>query len=77
MKYTVVGYFSDNNQVWIEHVLANTWDDAIRQGIKQIKLVSEQPTDNIVIVEVFQGHHKGQSEQEATCFACDFPKDTR
>jgi len=71
MKYTVVGYFLDNNQVWIEHVLANDWMDAFRQAIKQIKLVSKQPADNIMIVEVFNGHHKGQSEHETTCLASD------
>lgn len=76
MRYTVVGYFADNNQVWIEHVLANDWKDAFRQGVKQIKLVSDQDDDNIVVVEAFLGHHKGQSEQDTTCFACD-KKDTR
>lgn len=62
-KYTVIGFWSDNHQPWIHFGVgpdpvtgaANAIDEFLRSQDEY------EPgyLDNLMIVEVIQGHHKG------------------
>lgn len=51
-RYTVVGFYPDNDQVFVEHTKAKNPKAAL---INATKNLCTKP----VIVDVFNGHHKG------------------
>jgi hypothetical protein len=51
-KYTVVGFYADNDQVFVEHTKANSPETAVLFATANL---SSKP----VIVDVFNGHLKG------------------
>jgi hypothetical protein len=53
MKFTVIGFYRDNNQPWMEHIIAP--DPQCAAGKALVKLSSGDP----VVVEAIAGHHKG------------------
>lgn len=69
--FTVVGYYEDNGQPYVEHVEANDWVEAMRTCI----LDHPEPpqASELVIVSVFDGAHKDQTEHESCVYACDVP----
>ena len=54
--WTVVGYYTDNRQPWVEFALGNTPQEAVADAISKV----QESADNLVIVEVFKGNHQGQ-----------------
>jgi hypothetical protein len=79
-KFTVVGYYEDEGQSYVEHVEAEDWSGAVVAAVKSLEKTNETPEDaakyfrsNVVIVEVFEGHHKGLTEHPSVCSAIDFP----
>ena len=77
--YTVVGYYEDNGQPWVEHAEAEDWCGAVVETVKSLEKTDppSQPysfdRSNITIVEVFEGAHMGLAEHESVCCAADFP----
>ena len=49
-KWTVVGYYTDNNQPWIRWIMAKTAAQAA---------ASVRPQWGSAVVEVFEGHKRG------------------
>ncbi|MEN6550075.1 MAG: hypothetical protein ABFE07_28870 [Armatimonadia bacterium] len=63
-RFTVVGYFADEDQPWVEHVITLNSEQAIAVAVRKLCKLNdwnaEEEAHNIVVVEVFRGHHKGQ-----------------
>ena len=58
--YTVVGIYADNQQPWMEHVMANNPKAAAIKGINQLSKSDDQPDpDDLYVVEVIEGKVKG------------------
>jgi hypothetical protein len=60
MKFTVVGFYSDNMQPFVGWVEAKTPQLATDATVKQLGGSRGDNYDNFVFVEVFRGHRKGQ-----------------
>jgi hypothetical protein len=58
--YTVIGIYGDNQQPWMIFVeeASNPREAAIK-GIEKQAKDSEQPTDNLAVIEVLEGTVKG------------------
>lgn len=67
-KYTVVGYFDDNGQVYNAHV--NAVDEC--EAVTKAPAALGQKSDNVVVVSVFKGHLTDESESNTTSFASDW-----
>ena len=69
--FTVVGYYEDNGQTYVEHVDADDWIEAMRKAVVDYP----EPTQHsdLVIVSVFEGHHMDQTEHDSCVAACDVP----
>ena len=59
--HTVIGIFGDNQQPWMEHVKAETPQDAARAGIKKIDKRNDEAVGiaDIFVVDVIKGKVKG------------------
>jgi hypothetical protein len=55
--YTVIGFYRDNNQPWMEHVTAP--DPKAAAGKALVKLSAASSGDPVA-VEVIAGHHNGK-----------------
>jgi len=75
LLFTVVGYYEDNGQIWIEHTKGHDSSEAVVNAVKSLESRNEDCLDrsNICIVEVFRGHHQGQTDGEAVSSAIDWP----
>ena len=77
--YTVVGYYEDNNQIWVEHANGRDYSDAVVKAVKKLERTNDQKNfsesfrKNVCIVEVFSGLHKGLTEGESVSSAIDWP----
>jgi hypothetical protein len=58
--FTVVGFYTDNNQVFVFHVEANAAEFAIDEAKKK----HADQIDNMNFCEVFEGHLQGQLDSE-------------
>lgn len=58
MKYTVIGYYEDNNEPFVDWITAKNPISATRRVLKK--------RDPGIVVEVFAGHRKGILENEKT-----------
>lgn len=57
MKFTVVGLYDNNDQVWVEHVDAPTADEAILVAGRMIIATNcGMDPGNLLVVSVFEGH---------------------
>jgi len=73
-RYTVVGIYDDNDQVWVEHVEAKDPGDAIVTAGRSI--TSKNPgmdSGNVLIVSVFPGQLNDLNETESVASVVDFP----
>ena len=61
--FTVVGFYRDNNQVWVEHAWAFDPQDASYSAIKAIHDKTDGASDPAV-VEVFKGQQRGLLQTE-------------
>lgn len=58
--YTVVGYYADNNQPWVEFAEADSAKEAAEQAVDQlIERDSSIMGQDVRIVEAFEGKHFG------------------
>ena len=77
--YTVVGYYEDNGQIWVEHVHGHDSTEAVVKAVKKLEGRNDSTDDpkyfrqNVNIVEVFCGTHKGQTDGESVSSAIDWP----
>ena len=69
--FTVVGYYEDNGKPYVGHIDAEDWVGAMQECV----LDHKGPFDatELVIVSVFDGHHKDQCEHELCVGARDVP----
>lgn len=64
-QWTVIGYFADNLQPWLEWVVAATAEEAARLGIRNIMKCNQwagsdtEAKGTVHVVEVFRGKHHG------------------
>ena len=56
MKYTVIGYYEDNSQPFVAHVIAATPQIACHKAVRSIH---KDIRYTLRIVDVFSGHHRG------------------
>lgn len=62
--YTVVGFWQDNMQPWVEPAKANNAQDAAARAVEQL---GEGDTSNLIVVEAFPGSLKAElCNREAT-----------
>jgi len=78
MKYTVVGYYEDNGQIWVEHAEADDTNGAVVAAVKHLEELNDRPNDisfreYVCIVSVFEGHLKDLSDAEFVSAAIDWP----
>lgn len=71
MRYTVVGYYSDNSQPWIQWVDAQTPRKAALAAIREIIADNKRggihmEVSTIIAVECFEGHQYGRLENDET-----------
>lgn len=59
MKFTIVGYWVDNDQPWIEHVDAANAQEAAAKAVAGLG-PDDGDADELVVVEAFRGHLKGK-----------------
>jgi len=77
--YTVVGYYDDNGQIWVEHVTGHDSTEAVVKAVKKLEKTNGQEDfskgfrENVCIVEVFCGTHRGQTDGESVSAAIDWP----
>jgi hypothetical protein len=61
LPFTVVGYYPDNNQPWVAHVMAPNGRQAMHEGLKSL-----DPNNDPVAVEAFEGHLIGEGGFDTT-----------
>ena len=61
-KYTIVGYYRDNNQPFVGHIKAATPQQAAKQALEK---AADQNLD-LYVVEAFKGYRQGQLANETT-----------
>jgi len=62
--YTVVGFWSDNMQPWVDFTKASNAQEAAAQVVAEL---GEGNTDNLIVVEAFPGRQKAElCNREAT-----------
>ena len=81
--YTVVGFYEDNGQIWVEHVQGQDINEAVAKAVKKLEKSTLDETDiaidsktfrqSVNIVEVFCGTHKGQTDGGSVSSAIDWP----
>ncbi len=59
-QWTVIGHYVSSGQPWVEWIEA---DDATQAAVKAVKENSVRSSD-IVIIDVFRGHHTGAFPEE-------------
>lgn len=60
-KFTVIGYYKDNDQPWVSFTEAATPQGAAEMALKDILRRNQWSLDflgDIFVVGVFKGHHK-------------------
>jgi len=79
--FTVVGFYENDSQVWVEHVIALNAEKAVAVAVHQIADRNGIPKENfldyaqgICVVEVFAGLHSGLLESTSTFSAYDHPE---
>jgi len=60
--FTVVGFYRDNNQVWVEHSWAFDPQDASYSAVKA--LYEKAESSDPAVVDVFKGKQKGLLQTE-------------
>lgn len=68
-KYTVVGYYEDNANIFVDHVIASNPMDAIRE----LALMRANDIYGVNIVSIFAGHLTDLNETESVASIEDFP----
>jgi hypothetical protein len=79
--YTVVGYYDDNGQVWVTHVVAADWQDAVLKSARDLERRNDATTheereilrNNCHLLSVLEGHHCDLNDSDSTCALIDFP----
>jgi hypothetical protein len=87
--YTVVGYYEDNGNIWVEHVNGHDTNEAVVKAVKKMekshnpdyppafkkakKDFSKGFRQNMCIVEVFCGTHRGQTDGVSVSSAINWP----
>lgn len=61
-KWTVVGFYTDNNQPWVEWTTAKTPEAAAAVAAR-----ARYPND-VAVLEVFAGHRKGRLNNEEVLY---------
>jgi hypothetical protein len=61
INYTVIGFYKDNNQPWMDHTKADSPQAAARASIQKMFKSNDGgvPLEDIIVVEVIEGHVKG------------------
>jgi hypothetical protein len=77
LPYTVVGYFSDNGQVWVRHATGFDNQDAVAAAVRDVREKAGHGIgadfEGIAVVEVFEGHNKAVGVHDHIVFACEWP----
>lgn len=64
MKYTVVGYYKDNDQIFCSHVEALGWKDAVRKTRKELEQHDGVEAEDLMLVSVFRGGMKDLNDSD-------------
>lgn len=55
MKFTIVGYWADNDQPWVEHAEGKNAQEAAARAVAEA-----DNADDLIVVEAFKGSIKAQ-----------------
>lgn len=69
-KYTVVGFYESNSQVFCAHVTAKDETEAVT---KTPKALSDADPDDLVVIAIFKGHHEDLNECQTLSCVQDWP----
>jgi hypothetical protein len=58
-KYTVVGYYADNLQPWVQHVSSTDPHQAAATAVKKLETETGPHAQSPYVVEVFEGRLYG------------------
>ena len=73
-KYTVVGLYDDNDQIWVEIVDADNHNGAIlKAGEALLAAQPEMDAGNILIASVFRGAHRDLNKVTGMMPVTSFP----
>lgn len=76
-KYTVIGFYEDNNQIWAEHTSAEGVCEAVVKACTALAKRNERTDDDFFrglnIVSVVEGHAKDLNDSETVSSAADWP----
>lgn len=69
-RFTVIGYYDDNSQIFAEHVNATDWQHAVRLTARKMEKRNDERTiedknmlhDNMTLVSVLAGHRTDLNE---------------
>jgi hypothetical protein len=67
--FTIVGYWEDNAQPAVYHVRAgNIWESVrlLRTKLEKLSWADDTGLEQLIIVEIFNGKHKGRSGEDTT-----------
>lgn len=75
MKYTVLGYYEDDGQVWCTSVEASDAMEAAREAVRDMAGVGNSKVEDIAVVEVFEGDIRGTCFTESVAYGVDLLTD--
>jgi hypothetical protein len=73
-KYTIVGYYDSTGELFLIHVEAAEPSDAPKAAYKRLKESNQELNpDDLILVEIFEGHLTSVREDCHTCAFSDWP----
>lgn len=80
-RYTVIGYYTDNEQVWMSPADADSPEEAAAHAVRTMLIANEwdeeDEADNLVVVEVIEGPVKGCLGNDKLCMGSDLLTETK
>lgn len=72
--YTIVGFHDSTGELFCQHVEADDPNEAVVVCYQQCFRETEgNDTDDLILVDVFEGHLQSQREDMHTCCFSDWP----
>lgn len=72
-KYTVIGFYDSTGELFSQHVEADDPSDAVVVCWQQCFRENETNPDDLILVDVLEGHLQSQREDTHTCAFSDWP----
>ena len=73
-RFTVVGFYTDNHQPWIELVEAKDPQEAAKNAVHSLAALNDMDPASISVIDVFEGKHSGVLNNETVLNGNDLMK---